>query len=255
MTENYTVVEFLANQRPGSEDIIQGFTEAGPYSDAPEMSHAFWINDLLFMVPPESIASESEDTIFTWQSLRTESTSKVHRSTSNKIYTIGFTIPSKSGIVNVDYRDTDIENNNTGKRGGLLDLIIQFKNIPFARVENAYIRSELQIPREKNIAMCLHQISVSTEQGTIDSVRVIMVMSLFNYGPYSHDFSFKKDWKAKESFGGLSFEDVNPVNFLGLNYAERVPYTVENKGGWADAFYSSFRNSVFRSTESERVPF
>jgi hypothetical protein len=186
------------------------------FSDEALMSHEFWINDLIFAVPPEQIQAQGEDTIFQWQSLRTSNTVKVHGGKGSLVFSVKCTLPSKQSIVNIDIRETNSPTtinygNNSGKRGGLVDFILQFKNIPFARVENAFIRSKLRIPEDANMVMCMHQMNVTTVPGEPDSLDLSFVMTVFNYSPYSDKWLFKDDWVTKAELGFRDFESVNTI--------------------------------------------
>jgi murein DD-endopeptidase MepM/ murein hydrolase activator NlpD len=220
----FNVLEHLREQLPRIEDIYSISRDGTSYSDEEVMSHAFWINDLLFVCPPQMINTQSEQMIANYQSLRANSTSKVPVGKGTKFFSVKLKVPSKAAIVNVDFRladenaitmqpDINGEYHNTGKRGGILDLIIQFKNTPFARLENGFIRSTLNIPKEKNIAICLHQINVSTTKDKFNCLDVDLLFSVFNYSPFSPNFYFKEDWATKEQYGSFTFEDVNIIDF------------------------------------------
>ena len=186
------------------------------FSDEALMSHEFWINDLIFAVPPEQIQAQGEDSIFQWQSLRTSNTVKVHGGKGSLVFSVKCTLPSKQSIVNIDTRETNSPTtinygNNSGKRGGLVDFILQFKNIPFARVENAFIRSKLRIHEDANMVMCMHQMNVTTVPGEPDSLDLSFVMTIFNYSPYSDKWLYKDDWVTKAELGFRDFESVNTI--------------------------------------------
>jgi len=172
------------------------------FSDEALMSHEFWVNDLIFAVPPEQIQAQGEDSIFQWQSLRTSNTVKVHGGKGSLVFSVKCTLPSKQSIVNIDTREINSPTtinygNNSGKRGGLVDFILQFKNVPFARVENAFIRSKLRIHEDANMVMCMHQMNVTTVPGEPDSLDLSFVMTVFNYSPYSDKWLYKDDWVTK----------------------------------------------------------
>jgi len=213
-----TVSQIIQRDAPGYNDITEVEGPGGEfYSDLTVMNHSFWINDLLFKIPPSQIISQSEDSIKNWQGLRTSSSTKIHSGNGNRMFLITADIPSKSAIKNVDLRigqqrSTD---NNTGKRGGLLDLIIQFKNIPFARVENAFLRSQLRIPKERNMVFCMHSLNLNTIEGEPGTVRVTMLITVLNYSPYSDRWGYREDWKSQPRYGSFRFDDANLIDLPG----------------------------------------
>jgi hypothetical protein len=183
------------------------------------IDHGFWINDLYFEVPPERITSQEENNFMEFQGLRKVGSHKIPVNVSSEIFGISFTVPHKDAIVNMDIRDGSPKKGgegNTGKRGGLLDLIIQFKNVPFASIENAYLRSKLKIPDTHNMVFCLHNISISTSPGEPNTINVSMTISLMAYTAYSDKWLYKQFWISQK---GYSFEDVNPIRLEGkVNY-------------------------------------
>lgn len=214
-------IDTLVNRNaPRLEDVSEVENSNGEVSlDTIAMNHSFWINDLLFAVPPENISSQGGDTLWRWQALRTANTTKVHSGRGLQTYTISLSVPSKKAILNVDLRPTEADvisvGDNTGKRGGILDLILQFKNIPFARVENAFIRSDLGVPVDKNIAMCMQQMNINTMPGEPNTLNVTLTMFVFNYSPYASNWLFKDDWLTRDWFGSYRFDDVNTINLPG----------------------------------------
>jgi hypothetical protein len=200
------VSEHLRRSAPRAEDVVS----VDGFSDVEAMSHAFWLNDLLFVVPPENITAQSEDVLWKSSALRANHTAKIHSGQGTQVYRIQINCPYKGAILNVDWRNDGLEG-NTGKRGGLLDLIIQFKSIPFARVENAFLRSTLRIPKNKSMAFCLHSLSINTVPGEPNNVEAVLLVTVFNYSAYSPDWAYKDDWVAKPQYGGARFSDVNPI--------------------------------------------
>lgn len=191
-----------------------------------KIDHGFWINDLYFEVAPEKISSQEENNFLEFQGIRSRHAHKIPVGISSEYFTLNLTIPSRDAIVNKDTRPDSSVSNNTGKRGGVLDLAIQFKYIPFACIENAYLRSKLKIPPTHNMVFCLHNITFSTSPGEPGNIVASLTISLMAYTPYSDRWTYKKDWVSKN---GLSFEDVNPINLQG-----RIPYKVNTESAVAE---------------------
>ena len=196
---------------------IADFGDGSPFGS--KIDHGFWINDLYFEVAPEKISSQEENNFLEFQGIRSRHAHKIPIGISSEYFTLNLTIPSRDAIVNTDTRPDASVSNNTGKRGGVLDLVVQFKYIPFACIENAYLRSKLKIPPTHNMVFCLHNITLSTSPGEPGNIVASLTISLMAYTPYSDRWTYKKDWVSKD---GLSFEDVNTINLQG-----RIPY----KGG------------------------
>jgi hypothetical protein len=257
----FDVVEHIRENLPRLEDIFasEGTETQEAYSDEDVMNHAFWLNDLLFICPPQSINTQTDQLVAKYQSLRSAASSKVPYGKASKYFMIDLVIPAKSAIMNVDYRLPD--NNaqatashdndyvNTGKRGGILDLIIQFKVTPFARVENAFIRSTLGIPKDKNMVMSLHQLTLYTIKGRKGAVGCKLLMSVFNYSPYSPNFLYKEDWVTKNKYGRFNIESVNRIDFGDNSIAvKRVPYKV-----YIQRVTDAVRNLGFEIDEAEEA--
>ena len=201
-------------------DISIAANAAGGYSSyGDKFNHGFWINDLYFEVPPERISSQEENSYAEFQSLRSNSASKIPVGIASEIFSINLNIPSKNSIVNIDDRTSESGSttaeyyvNNTQKRGGILDLIIQFKHIPFSVIENAFLRAKLKIPHTHNMVFCMHNLAISTSPGEPGTIVATLTVSPMGYTPYSDKWLFKKNWDAKS---GSSFYDVN-MNYAGI---------------------------------------
>lgn len=205
------------NDHLSPNDIVSfSLGDGGVYTDfnsENKIDHGFWINDLYFEVPPERISSQEENAYAEFQSLRSNSSWKIPTGIASEIITVSLSIPHKHAILNIDSRDNASGVNNSGKRGGILDLILQFKHIPFACIENAYLRSRLKIPGTHNMVFCMHNLALSTSPGEPGTIVGTLTISLMAYTPYSDKWLFKKEWVSKS--GGLYFEDVNDVNLPG----------------------------------------
>jgi len=186
------------------------------------INHAFFINDLQFIIPPEKISSTEENNYMTVQSVRSRNSDKLPVGIANEIFSVSFTLPGKSSIRNIDSRDDHTSGNNSGKRGGILDLILQFKNTPFSVIENATLRTKLKIPIFHNMVFCMHNLALTTSPGEPDTILGTLTFTPMSYACYSDFWHYKKNWISK---GGQSFEDVNEINLPNRN-----PYlTEENK--------------------------
>jgi hypothetical protein len=218
--DSYAAKNYLDENVDG-ETVSDALLNTGYQEYGDKFNHAFWINDLYFEVPPERISSQEENSYAEFQSLRSNSASKIPVGIASEIFTINLNIVSKNSIVNIDDRTSEVgpakytndyENNNTQKRGGILDLIIQFKHIPFSVVENAYLRAKLKIPLTHNMVFCMHNLAMSTSPGEPGTLVASLTMSPLGYTPYSDKWLFKKNWDAKN---GSSFFDVN-MNYEGI---------------------------------------
>ena len=204
MSSNYIiqpniVEEHLRSNRPHWFDYIDA-------NEADKYNHAFWINDLLFVVPPSRISIDTDYNIFQWKSLRSDTSVKVHSGNSNTYIKVDLIMPSGNSVINVNYNKPT----STAMRGGLLDLILQFKYTPFCYIENAFVRSNIGLDVNFNMAATLHQLSVSTMQGFPGTLQVEILLGVFNYRPYGPNFCYKDQWNVEYAHGGARFESANP---------------------------------------------
>ena len=205
------------------------------------INHSFFINDLEFIVPPEKISSTEENNYIQAQSIRSRNSDKLPVGIANEIFTVSFTLPGKSSIVNIDSRDDQSLGNNTGKRGGILDFILQFKNVPFSVIENATLRTKLKIPPYHNMVFCMHNLALTTSPGEPDTILGSLTFTPMSYACYSDFWHYKKNWLSKTV---QSFEDVNEIilpmrnNYLNddlkLKLIENVP----------DGFFSNVKEKT-----------
>jgi hypothetical protein len=209
----------------GGSVTVADFGEGSVFGS--KLDHGFWINDLYFEVAPEKISSQEENNFLEFQGIRSRHAHKIPVGISSEYFTLNLSIPSRDAIVNTDTRPDSSVSNNTGKRGGVLDLVVQFKYIPFACIENAYLRSKLKIPPTHNMVFCLHNITLSTSPGEPGNIVASLTISLMAYTPYSDRWTYKKDWVSKD---GLSFEDVNQINLQG-----RIPYKTNPESATTDS--------------------
>ena len=198
--------------------------EYSDFNQENKIDHGFWINDLYFEIPPEKISVQEENNFMESQAMRSRGSVKIPVGIANEIYTIQFNIIEKDSIRNIDDRGF-MTGWNTGKRGGVLDLILQFKNVPFVCVENAFLRSRLKIPDTHNMVFCAHNLALSTSPGEPGVLVGTLSLSPMAYTPFSDRWLFKKTWTSIT--GDSTFEDVN---FYELKKLEpRVWYQWEEK--------------------------
>ena len=223
-------------------NIAERFDVNDP-NDLDVLNHSFWVNDLLFIVPPNQISIDTDYNIFQWKGLRTETTNKVHSGDSSTYIKVTAILPSGNSILNVNYSNPD----KTGRRGGLLDLILEFKYTPFCYIENAFLRSSLQIKNDYSIGATIHQLNVSTMQGFPNSLQVEMLFGLFNYRPYSIDFSYKDRWDVKPIHGGYTFDAVN----LGdIEESKRNAFEISIASNSYQSEYGSLPNEIIAESLS-----
>ena len=191
-------------------DVIfkQGESPADDFLFKSGIDHGFWLNDLYFEVPPERIVCQEENNYADFQALRSTGSAKIPVGIATEIYVISFNITSKASIINVDTRTNLNSPNNTGKRGGLFDLIVQFKHIPISVIENAYLRAKLKVPSSHNMVFCLHNLAISTSPGEPGTLVGQLTVSPMAYTCYSDKWLYKRYWRSKT---GFYFEDLNPI--------------------------------------------
>lgn len=198
--------------------------EYADFNEENRIDHGFWLNDLYFEVPPERISVQEENNFMESQAMRSRGSAKIPVGIANEIYTIQFNIVEKDSIKNIDERGF-MPGWNTGKRGGVLDLILQFKNVPFVCVENAFLRSRLKIPDTHNMVFCAHNLALSTSPGEPGVLVGSLTLSPMGYTPFSDRWLFKKTWGSVT--GKSSFEDVNFHELAKLD--KRVWYQWQEK--------------------------
>jgi hypothetical protein len=213
----------------GNRDILKIELPTGPdeqmeiWSDygSTHINHSFWINDLEFKLQPRSITINEDSNFLGVQPIRANGAQKIPIGIASEKFTISFDIPNKGSITNIDERDSFVSSksvgDNTGMRGGLLDLIIQFKHVPFAVIENAVLRAKLKVPPLHNMVFCLLNLSSVISEGIIECQ---LEISPITYVAYSDMWHFKKYWVSKN---GQSLETVNTIDLLG-----RLPYLTKD---------------------------
>lgn len=214
----------LANNL-GNRDILKIELPSGPegqyetWSDygSTHIDHSFWINDLEFKLQPRSITINEDSNYLGVQPIRANGAQKIPIGIASEKFTISFDMINKKSITNIDERDSFRSSgsmaDNTGMRGGLLDLIIQFKHVPFAVIENAVLRAKLKVPPLHNMVFCLLNLSTVISEGIIECQ---LEISPITYVAYSDMWHFKKYWVSKN---GQSLETVNSIDLPG-----RLPY-------------------------------
>lgn len=177
----------------------------------------FQINDIVLDIPPEQIKIDRQSINYKWQTLRTRSS-----------------IKSKSGFSILDitvickFTDTHV----IGERGNglqkLRDIVSQLRITPFCYVQNDFLRqSILGSNEETTMALAMKQVELYKDTDSTNVINVRFEFAWFNYFPYSHNFSFKKDMF-------LPIEVRNPAD----SSAWRLMYMAEqSKPEWADSAY------------------
>lgn len=200
------------------------------------IDHGFWLNDLYFEVPPERIVCQEENNYADFQALRSTGSAKIPVGIATEIFVISFNITSKASIINVDTRNNLNSANNTGKRGGLFDLIVQFKHVPISVIENAYLRAKLKVPSTHNMVFCLHNLAISTSPGEPGTLVGQLTISPMAYTCYSDKWLYKKYWRSKT---GFYFEDLNPIEL-----ENRIPYNLDVEKDLREALFQSWMQQM-----------
>lgn len=166
----------------------------------------FRFNDIAFNVPPTDISVSHRGAINESSYLRSRHSSKTK--TGRGIVAINMTM-----IV------------LPGELWKLHRLIQQFKYTPFWEIENNYIRS-IMLPGASEavpMAVCAEAMTITSIEENPDALSVQLMLSWFNYSPFSPLFSFKKHWRFRQKNGReLTILDIDdnglddispPVNF------------------------------------------
>jgi hypothetical protein len=234
LTDKDIIKISLPTGEKGEREI---WTDYGEYA---HINHDFWINDLKFEIGVESISSNEQNSIIATESLRSSGTEKIPIGSGLERFDISITLPSKDSLRNYDIRDNEAEAVNTGKRGGLLDLIIQFKHIPLAVIENAVLRTRLKIPPTHNMVFALHNLALTITRGSVEAMLSIVPIT---YVPYSDMWLFKKYWISNN---GQSLEIVNSINLDNRN-----PYLTKER---INEILASRKLSVSRESDADSHP-
>lgn len=158
----------------------------------PEDSGFFQINDIELNIPPEQITIDRKSMNYSWQSLRTTSSTKL-----------------KSGYSQLDITCRVMFTGNNKGYAKLRNLVAQFRVTPFCYVENQYLRNAIMHGNNnRNMALALKNmvISKATDENS-DVIEVVFYFTWFNYFPFTSDFVFKR-----EPF--MPIKEKNPANSL-----------------------------------------
>jgi len=82
-------------------------------------------------------------------------------------------------------------------------LIQQFKYTPFWEIENNYIRSVMLANATDAVpmAVCAEAMTITSIEENPDALSVQLMLSWFNYSPFSPLFSYKQNWRFKRKSG------------------------------------------------------
>lgn len=150
------------------------------------------INDIEFRIPPESIHIVKSDHNASVAALRSATTTKVKTGRRTAMFVVETTIAT--GTLG---RQGVTESLVPWVNSELAPLIIQARKCPFVSIENEKIRKEMlgdsESSENRNMAAVIESISVTSIPQQADAMKVEIVMSWFNYLPYSRNFEFKEE--------------------------------------------------------------
>ena len=151
---------------------------------------AFQINDIIFTVGPSNIQVQKENLSYRWHTLRQSSSTKIPTAHGGCVANIRIPIPREDVLK-------------------LHRLIVQFKQNPFAYIENNYLRDQIvpHWPEHQSMAFTLLNISVESVVGNVGLFLCNLQMQWFNYFPYTHNFLFREDWETDWMDTNLLTED------------------------------------------------
>jgi murein DD-endopeptidase MepM/ murein hydrolase activator NlpD len=153
-----------------------------------EYSSSFQINDQILNIPPNRIRIDRQSYNNIYQTLRTQSS-----------------IKSKSGFstidvyLTIDFTDDFPLGENIGNQNGfqqLRNLVSQFRVTPFCYVENSFLRQKLLSGNTtQSMAFALKQLEISkgNDPSSVNVITVNLHLCLFNYFPFTRDFSLRKN--------------------------------------------------------------
>lgn len=144
-------------------------------------SDRFIINDITLSIPPENIEIYEDYTNNVYTPLRTNKASVVK---------------TGHGIMRIKVRSRF---SGQQQLNDLHRLVVEFKYMPFAWIDNDLIRSQLKskfkhntIDFEKDsLAVVLSMLQLSTDDQLVNTVTMDLEMFFFNYKPYTSNFRFK----------------------------------------------------------------
>ena len=170
------------------------------------MSDVLKLNDVRFVVGPNSISIQQENLSYRFHTLRENGGAK--SSSGHGMAVIHMTIP----IVKEDILS-------------LHRLLIEVKRNPFVYIENKLIRQEL-VPHwqpTQNMAVTVTNLVIETTTKGPHRFNLNITAQWFNYKPYG-DFLFRKDWKSewRENSETKKFERVS-INGIVVDVLDRKP--------------------------------
>lgn len=140
---------------------------------------SFVLNDITFSVGPSNIQVVKENLSYRWHALRQSSSTKIPTGHGGCIIQLRIPIPTEDILK-------------------LHRLIVEFKQNPFAYIENKYIREEIvpHWPIHQKMAFTLLNMSIESIPGNVGLFAVNLQMQWFNYFPYTHNFLFREEWET-----------------------------------------------------------
>jgi len=155
----------------------------------------FVINDIVLSIPPTEIQISKQPQNFRYQGLRSKASTKV-----------------KSGhsLINITFRIPFVGEKDINEK--LRPLLAQFRLTPFCAIENEHIRNTILGNSGENMALCLSEYSIITEEEFPDTIWVSFSFIWFNYYPFSTSFLFKKEFDRAEPVVSLSGALENDID-------------------------------------------
>ena len=183
-----------------------------------KQNDSFVINDIVFSVGPSNIQVAKENLSYRWHVLRQSSSTKIPTAHGGCIVNVRIPIPTEDILK-------------------LHRLIVEFKQNPFAYVENKYLREEIvpHWPFHQKMAFTLLNMSVESIPGNVGLFAANLQMQWFNYFPYTHNFLFRDEWET----------DWIPVSNLSDQERENLPYLLYYKVPEEGKSISYIKKSIF----------
>ncbi len=181
---------------------------------------ALILGHLLFKVPPLAIRVKKGNITYRWKPLRTRDS-----------------IAVKSGNGEC-YIEVDLAFVGLSQIGSSLsELVALWNSVPFCFIENVHIR-KMMVPErpDESMAVCLETLVMDAVAGTPNTVYATLILKWFNYGPYSQNFWFRRDWLPAEGV----IPQPNPTTG-----GQNAPTDIgENEGGAASPIQGRVPSTV-----------
>jgi len=193
------------------------------------------INNIKFDIPPEKIKIIHEEFNKTTPVLRDSSTKNIK--SGQKTISIIIETTFATGYNSKNDMDIDV--------GGwinkqLAPLLIHARKCPFVLIENEKIRKEVlgSIGDLKAIAAIIKNIQFSSKTVEADLVKVLIHLEIFNYSPFTPDFTYKNVSKT-----GKVFNSAVPGNLF-QSFIDSGTKTNKNIGGYTNSYLIEDSNNV-----------